>query len=260
MPDTPYSILDSQQHQLRRYYTDREQKLRIRRLPKAQHNAELANMQSAYDAQKFRISSMRSQLDDIRRSGTDPTLRDEAMWRLVVPPEQAAAMFPTVKKPTERVPISPPSLKSHLKTMVKFAEAAPSIGEIFTREKFEPRSQTDLIKQYTAWREAMGYANYTPGQQRQLDFQWDELMRDRPKYEWNPKSPEILSLRTYGGRITGIAAKKISPLAKSIEKGKKTWGWPTLTKPAYRVRSESELRKQGTKEAYQQGIKLGYWQ
>lgn len=256
MPDTPYSILDNQFNQLRRYYTDKEQKLRIRRLPKAQHNAELAGMQSAYDAQKFKISSMRSQLNNIRRSGTDPTLIDEAMWKLVAP-EQAAIRFPTKRIPTERVPISPTALGRHEEMMAEFAEAAPSVGEFFTREKFEPRSQVDLVKQYVGWREAIGYANYTPGQQRQLDIQWDDVMKGRPKYEWDPASPQIKALRTYGGRITSIAAKKVSPLAASIQK---SWGRPTLLKPAYRVRSEQELRKTGTREAYQQGIELGYWQ
>lgn len=51
----------------------------------------------------------------------------------------------------------------------------------------------------------------------------------------------------------------------------KTWGWPTLFEPAYRVRSEQaaeaptgpptadELRRQNTQEAWQLGISLGYW-
>ena len=50
-----------------------------------------------------------------------------------------------------------------------------------------------------------------------------------------------------------------------------TWGWPSLWEPAYRVRSEQptevptgiptadELRRLNTQEAYELGIKLGYW-
>lgn len=242
MPDTPYSILDNQQRQLQDFYESQEQQLRMRRLPKARHNAEIANMQSGYEAQKFRITSMRTQLDNIRESDIDPTLRDEAMWKLVVPPEHAAAMFPTVKKPTERVPISPPGLVSHKELIQQFAEAAEPVKEWFTREKLEPRTQENLIKQYVGWRETIGYTNYTPGQQRQLDIQWDDLMADRPKYKWDPKSPNIRALRTYGGRITGIAAKKISPLAKSIQTSKVPVG------VAYRTAAEAAEATLATRE------------
>lgn len=219
MANTPYSILDNQLTQLRSYYEDRERKLRIQQLPKARHNAVVSNMQAEYDANKFKIQSLRSQLDDVRRSNADPALANEAMWRLVVPEEHAAAMFPgPIKEPTERVPISPSGLISHKGTMEQFAKGA----------KEEPgwewgppkRKQENLEHQYVVWREAMGYNNYTPGQQRQLDFQWDTLMGEHKEYEWDPASPGIKTLRTYGGRLTGVAAKKISPLAKSIEKSK----------------------------------------
>ena len=220
MPDTPYSILDNQKQQLWAYYENKEQQLRARRLPRAQHSAAIAAMQSEYDAKKFRIQSMRNQLDEVNKLVPDPTARNEAMWKLVLPQETSAAMFQTERAPTERAPLSPQQLKTQLGVMEKFAEAAPPVKEYWTGVKQEPRKQEDLIAQYKTYREAMGYNNFTPGQQQQLDYQWDSLMRKRLKYKWNPKDVKIKALRPYGSRLAEIAGKKISPFAKSIKVSK----------------------------------------
>jgi hypothetical protein len=218
MPDTPYSILERRLSDLQDYYDDQVEKLKTQRPPKEQWNSVIAGFQSDYDRQKFQINSLRGQLDAIRRSDIDPDLAEEAAWRLVLPQEHAGAMFPTVRPKQEGAPISPPALTAQRTMIEDFAKGA----------KEEPgwewgppkRKQESLLEQYVNWRVGAGYDDFSPGQQKQLDFQWDRVMKTHPEYQWDPTSPDVSALRTGGSRLLGEAAKRVSPLAASIQKQK----------------------------------------
>ncbi len=224
----PDSIMRRRLEALKAHYKNKQSVLKGYKLSPKQHNSIVKNMQNEYDEQKFGMIAARLQVEDIKRGVAAGDIEqgagEEAMLRLILPKEHVNALFP--KEGKERTPLSPPALKGHLEKQEEFAEAAPSTGQFFTGQANEPRTQEDLVRQYIHWREQFGYDNFTPGQQRQLDIQWDNLMFDRPKYEWKPDSPEIKSLRTYGNRLSRAIGPKISPFAKSVKtaKPKTTFG------------------------------------
>ncbi len=99
---SPYSVVDQQLTTLRDRFAEQAKRLRDTGMPPEQHNKILAGMQADYDEKKYKIMDLRGQLDGIQKSITDgsvdPDLGKEAMWRLVLPPEHAAAMFPKQEK------------------------------------------------------------------------------------------------------------------------------------------------------------------
>jgi hypothetical protein len=116
----PYAITERSLRDLQDYYRSEEKKLRSYRLDPGTHTKIIAGLQEEYDQAKFKITSIQSQLNDIKRGiaagQIDPVLGQEAMMRLVVPQETAEAMFP--KEQRGPIPsatgISPSNIKSYV--------------------------------------------------------------------------------------------------------------------------------------------------
>jgi len=220
--NSPYQVLDQQFNSLRRFTQDQLDKLDARNLPEEQYNQIMAGMQADYDQQKFKISNMRSQLDTIRQDRTiAPELKNEAMWRMVLPPEHAAAMFPKqVAEPRGRMtPGEAVAYKKSFKEAIKPAYSAPYFGSnLYDSEK--------LKEIYFAERDKAGYGDQmNAAEQRGFDAAWDELLDSSKagKKAWNPDDPDILSSRTYDQRLLNIAAgkmtgKRVSPFAQGMSK------------------------------------------
>lgn len=228
MPDTPYSILDNQLSQLQEYYKDQQNKLADQRPDQEQWNRTIAGLQSDYDAHAFKINSLRSQLDGIKKNVSDPNLANEAMWRLVTPPEQAAAMFPN-QKAEPRGRFTPGEFKTYKDEFVlgiKTAEDKPFWG----RNTVDPEK---LKQRYFDSRETYGYDDQmNSSEKKAFDMAWDSAIKksgDKFSNVWSDlmkNDPDVFSSRTYGNRMLNVAAKKVSPLAASVQASK-----PTDTKP-----------------------------
>lgn len=212
----------------------------------------------------------------------------EAVWRLILPSETEKAMFQTADRGR---PLSLSQLRAREPeeeitkieaSIGEFVEVAPTIPKLLTLERNEPKTKEGLINQYRKWRRYLGFESLEPIVQRQYDDEWDAYMAGDKRFDewWSDKTRhelivEIKALRTPGkigkimrGRITG--ADGISPLGRSIVRTKPREPWfgfpggppppaPSQKKTAVPL-SEETLRRRGTKEAYEEGKKLGYWE
>jgi len=219
----PDSIMKRRLEALKAHYKNKQNILKGYKLSPKQHNGIVKRMQDEYDEQKFGMISARLQVEDIKRGITTGDIEqgagEEAMLRMILPKEHINAMFP--KEGTERTPLSPTALGGHEKMQREFVSAAEKESPHFwLPQTFERRTQEATMRQYLGWREAAGYENFTPGQQRQLDIQWDDIIAGKGQYEWDPASPQIKALRTYGNKLSRAIAPRISPLARSVQKTK----------------------------------------
>jgi len=151
----PYSVVKQNLHGLQSYYKNREDELRSYKLDPEAHNKAIAGLQEEYDQAKFKITSLQSQLDTIKRgmsSGQiNPTLGQEAMMRLVVPPETADAMFPRIKEPTVGVGgTSPTGLTAHIKRFDTIREGILDYpgGKRWWRWDTQQADREKMIKSY----------------------------------------------------------------------------------------------------------------
>jgi hypothetical protein len=231
--NTPYGVVDTQLENLWQEFNNQARNLRNSGLTAVQYNRTLTNMQADYDERKSRILGLRNQLDAIKRNVEDDIidskLGNEAMWRLVLPPEHAAAMFPRpVAVERERVPLSPSALESHGALMEAIAAETPETQRGWKWEPltgfrwgFPTRTFENMLIQYDKWRDQIGYDNFTLGQQKQLDIKWDAVMKIHKEYEWNSTDPRIKARRTYGQQLLNATSKKIpggqkTPFAQAI--------------------------------------------
>jgi len=155
--DTPYTILDKQLKSLQDYYKDQQNKLAAQQPSQEEWNSAIANMQSEFDAHKFKLDSLNTQLKNIEATVKDPALANQAMWRLVLPPEHAAAMFPKSEK-TE-----------------------PSVEKVKRELIATQQQQEDLArKQQRQRQEMMNRLNEIERQQR-----WNDMERDNWQLKYN---------------------------------------------------------------------------
>ncbi len=247
------------------------------------------DMRSKMKLAEGQLNSLKQMVDSGRIS---PEAGYEAMMRMVVPQEQAAAMFPrggSVDRPLGVGTLMGKSLSTSISEFAGRAKDTPAY------EWGHPRkSKESLLGQYNQWRQQLGYDQLNPVQQNQLDMQWDIYMKNDEAFDkwWTDKkkrqSPvvEVRAMRAKGdlskqmaGRVTGTPSMM---RGLSTPMGKATTPRSTLSKvagvisPMYGAYKGSqklveefkewrkdptaeELRGEKTKEAYEQGKKLGYW-
>jgi hypothetical protein len=219
---TPQMVL---QEQYRKLQT--ETKAKEAAFPKSDpelYAKHIQGLQKEFDKRKAEIFSQGEQFDQVdmmvQAGLMDPQAADETKWRMVLPTDIAKNM---VHPGAQGTPMSPGSLtnKAMVGSIGQFSQAAPeqAVGKFFStspiqnlKDWFTPnyRSQSDLVKQYRAWRDFVGYEVRPPVQQRQLDIQWDDMLAADKKNKWNPKSPEISALRAKGS-ISRAAAAQVMP-------------------------------------------------
>lgn len=117
----PFTVLNKNQNELKEHYKRREKTLKGYGLSQEAHNKAIAQMQQEYDESKFKFTSVRLQLDDIKRgmaSGQiDPMKGLQAQMQLVAPQGTVEAMFPKPERqPTVGVTgVSPSGMASYVK-------------------------------------------------------------------------------------------------------------------------------------------------
>lgn len=242
---TPYTVLDENLTQMQEYFKNQENQLKRTMLTDREYSSQIDRLQKEYDLNKSNIVSHRQRLDMIKKFTNEglvsPDQAEKAMWSTVLPNEAMRAMYPPVKEEKFETLFSPSQLQSHLGPMVDFAVSAEQrpgkyktilgIPQLLGGKKEGPRTQGSLLQQYITWRQQIAYDSMSSTKQRQLDQQWDALMRngitDRegetilpPNNEWNPQSTEVQAWRQKGPLIKA-ARKFITPFGTSILAGKK---------------------------------------
>lgn len=230
----PYRVLNKNQNELKEYYKRRESTLKGYKLPQEAHNRAIAQMQQEYDKSKFKFTSTRLQLNDIKRgmaSGQiDPDNGVKAMMQLVSPQGTVEAMFPKVKT-EQRGRFTPGEFKSYVK---EFGEAAESTivnpwGWGKGSRKYSDPEQ--LKEQYFGVRAKYGYdIDMNTTEKKAFDLAWDQALSGskhttKTWKQLKKTDPDVFMSRTYDARLLNIAARKaqgqpISPMARSLQKQK----------------------------------------
>lgn len=218
---TPYSVIEEQSRARYGFYQSQEEELKGQMLTDTDYNKGVVGIQKQWDRDKEALAQGKRSLDKIQKLMDEglitPEAGNEAMWRLVLPGETEAAMFPKeVKAPTGR-PFGPGALGSQREFIEAFAAGAPEQpGWEWGPPK---RTQPDLMRQYQLAKQQIGYddPSWTQTQRQQFDMNWDDIMQGHPEYDWNPQSPGVKALRGQG-KLQEAAAKQITPLASSVRK------------------------------------------
>jgi len=176
-------------------------------------------------------------------------------------------LYPSVKEPKSGpAPFSGARVRSSSALMGEFiAGAEDKRGLEWGRPE---KTRESLIEQYSAWRDQVGYEQLDPIHQRQLDQRWDTLMKsDKTFNKWfsdkSKKTPaaevKALRLKSDFGREMSKRFVKQSPRAVNSPIGSSLRS--TMVKQPQRQQppSPEELKANGSRAAYEQGVKLGYW-
>ena len=244
---TPYSIVENQLQERYGYYEAQEKELKGQMLTDTQYNKSVAGLQEQWGADKENITRNKRQLDQlqdfVKKGIITPEAGAEAQWRLVLPPEAQAAMFP--KESGGKV-----FSLSELGAQQEFIETVAAGAPEQPGMEWGPpkRTQEGLMQQYQFAILQAGYDDPSRAQtipRRQFDMNWDTVMRNHPEYEWDPESPSVKALRGQG-KLQQAAAKQITPLATSVRKDmlKQTnhgrW-YPAGKEPERKVVAKKEL-------------------
>ena len=237
---------------------------------------------SLFNKFKFDAQQQAQQLQQIdalvQQGSINPEAAKEALWRIVLPQETERAMFPG--QGAQQTPYSMSQMRGAISVSIdEFAQGATDTPGL---EWGDPKKETDsLINQYMKWRSLIGYDNLNPVRQNQLDMQWDAKMHDEDKFgNWfsddGKRKPmaQISALRPTGRigdamkkRVLGSISVTGSPLGASVKKQKEKMDFRFSKPGVYDVPkqetreqpSADQLKRAGTEEAYNAGVKLGYW-
>lgn len=228
----PYNILNNNLTQLQDYYKGKEKTLKNYNLAPEAFNRAIAKMQDEYDTAKFNITSVKSQLDNIKRGVArgqiDPMVGQQSMMQMVLPDETFRAMFPPQQQTSQRGRFTPNEFRSYVK---EFSEAVGSaVVKPWLKRNYADPSQ--LKEQYFGARAKYGYdTDMNTTEKKAFDLAWDQAISGNKNTlkAWNGlvcNDPEIFMSRTYDARLLDIAVKKargesISPMARSLQKQKK---------------------------------------
>jgi len=210
-----------------------------------------------------------------------------ALWEIAIP-----GSTKQMGKEQPVTPYSPSYITSPgvIESMQQFAGGAQE--DPWYKPGIDHKTKQGLLRAYSEWKSQVGYdyVGRNPRErmvkQAQLDQRWDDLMRSDAKYsKWfidkKKRTPisEVKSMRATGPLSQAMGRRlKQSPISQSMiqkkqqaEKKKaprKTlagyYGIPPKDRPPLwkyeHPDSPEALRKAGTKEAFEKGVKLGYWE
>jgi hypothetical protein len=222
--ESPFGVIDQQAGTLKQRFGEQFKRLQSQNLPPEQHNKILAGMQADYDAEKYKLSDIRTQLDGIQsaiESGVvDPALGQQTQWKLAAP-HMAGAFRPPAQEPRGRM--TPGEMTAFGK---KFTESrdrayvAPWMGKnYYDSEK--------LKQEYLTNRATYGYDDQMNTSEKQaFDIQWDAVMAAKPAADkvWKnllANDPDLMTSRPYGSQLLGVAGqkvtgKRVSPFAQGV--------------------------------------------
>ncbi len=180
-----------------------------------------------------RIQVTRSNLNQIDRMVAGRRLSPEqgeaAKWKIVLPKEAEAAMFPGGGAGAMAyMPSTLKGLEEDLQTNYVKGDA-PWYKGGFGRDV---KSQTKVMDVYKQWQSDRGYWHPSMGQYRraQLDELFDANASDMTNWDWDPTSGEVRASRTsQRSGLTGAASRMIdttrripgkSPMAEQVIQSK----------------------------------------
>lgn len=225
----PYVVYNKNKNEIKNYYKNKAKTLDGYNLSPEAHNKAMAQIQEESNEVRFKFTSTRLQLDDIKQgmaSGQiDPMNGQQAMMQLVAPQGTVEAMFPKPQKqPTVRHGrFSPQQLKTfgeNFKEVSKTAIVNPPGWGKSQRKQADPEK---LEENYFMFRESDGYDDMTTTQKKQYDKRYDASMNVNPRIGkvWRPMvaeggNTEIRMARTYGNRFleTAVAGAQGKPITQ----------------------------------------------
>ena len=273
----PREIAEQQFKQIHNQFSQQEDILMNTEMSDEDFNNSMQQLQSKYTEVKSKFDASMAELDTVERltqqGAITPEAANEAMFRMVVPPETAAAMFPrqaTQRQPSR--PLTPGQMESYDESIGQHVESAPSkersgVGALLLgqHENFfgKSKSQSALTAAYMKWRDRIQYDVYEPHHQRQLDTEWDAVMASDDRFEWDASKPEVRILRTKGPIGSAIINKKFQTPTRMSGNGPIQVGIAKQLpqqKTDQRVRVRGKDGKVGTIPASQlnEALKSGY--
>ncbi len=238
------------------------------------------DMRSKMKLAEGQLNSLKQMIDSGRIS---PEAGYEAMMRMVVPQETAAAMFPRGGGADKPLGIGTLMGRSLATSISDYADYAKDLRGF---EWGDPRKdKNSLLGQYDQWRQQIGYDQLNPVQQNQLDMQWDMYMEGEAFENWwtdkDKRSPitEVKAMRAKGDlskqmarRVSGTPSMTrglSTPMGKAMTATFSTPALPmsgaikaitgVFKKETKRQPTAEGLRRDPTPENYELGKKLGYW-
>ena len=273
----PREIAEQQFKQIHNQFSQQEDILMNTEMSDEDFNNSMQQLQSKYTEVKSKFDASMAELDTVERltqqGAITPEAANEAMFRMVVPPETAAAMFPrqaTQRQPSR--PLTPDQLENFDESIGQHVQSAPSkerggvsallLGQ---HENFfgKSKSQSSLTAAYMKWRDRIQYDMYEPHHQKQLDTEWDAVMNSDDRFEWDANKPEVRILRTKGPISSAIINKKFQTPTRMTGNGPMQVGIAKQLpqqKTEQRVRVRGKDGKVGTIPASQlnEALKSGY--
>ncbi len=287
LPNSPYAVIQSRfkdtKYLLGRQFQQDERALQSQYLTDNEYKAKNAQLNAHYNKiLSGQATEFRSRIGELNRikamagrgemSGQNAY---QAGWKMVLPAETYAARFPKADRIGARAqPLSAPAIRSAGNMMSEFIAGAEEKRGI---EWGKPRrTLASMYSKYVDWRAQSGYNEMDPLHQKQLDLRWDAIMRSDKVYrDWfadKDKKKVVAGVRSLRskGRLSGIAADKlapprvvqpsITPLGRSFQVQLDSKAKKHLPDTDKSAPTAEELRNKATEEAYNQGVKLGYWQ
>lgn len=261
----PREIAEQQFKQIHNQFAEQENILQNTEMSDEDFNNSMTQLQSKYAEAKSKFDSSMAELNTVERltqqGAITPEAAEQAMFRMVVPPETAAAMYPKQAAPERTSPFLPGTLQNFDETILQFAESAPDKKGL---EWGDPhKTQSTLTASYMKWRKYVQYDEHDSSRQKQLDQEWDAVMAGNKKYEWNPDKPEVRILRSKGPLGSAIANKKFQTPTRMSGNGPMQVGIAKelpQQKTEQRVRVRGRDGKVGTIPASQlnEALKSGY--
>ena len=277
----PREIAEQQYKQIHNQFSQQEDILMNTEMSDEDFNNSMQQLQSKYTEVKSKFDASMAELDTVERltqqGAITPEAANEAMFRMVVPSETAAAMFPrqaTQRQPSR--PLTPGQMESYDESIGQHVQSAPSkdrpgwdwpqelISDWTDQKRFAPKkSQSALTAAYMKWRDRIQYDVYEPHHQRQLDTEWDAVMASDDRFEWDASKPEVRILRTKGPIGSAIINKKFQTPTRMSGNGPIQVGIAKQLpqqKTDQRVRVRGKDGKVGTIPASQlnEALKSGY--
>lgn len=254
----PYAIYNKNLNDLNENYKRREKALEGYGLSQEGYIRAVGQIRQEYDRMRFKFTTTKSQLDDIKRGMAfgqiDAISGQKAMWELVAPQETVAAMFPR-QPAVSAVGVSPTGMASYVKRFETVREGMiKKVGPKWYKWDKKQAIPKEMVKRYFTERNIANLndprnAAKIPGFNQAFiqSMGEDERTADLIEKLLDPETGDPRMLAAFSPDSSMNRAfmrqfrttKGVSPFARALQKErKKTWGWPTLTKPAYRVRPE----------------------
>ena len=272
---TPQLYLENQYRLLQSQAADWERSLQSQGLNEEDYANEIGRMQEQITEQVSAFQAKAQQLTTIKGMAgitMDEEAATKANWAAVLPREVMEAMYPEQPEVSKREPFSLNEMKAVGVSVEQFAKDTPKTtlkkryglgGADWTKRDIRGRSQKDIMERYRGWKQFIGYEGLTPVEKRQVDGEWDAWISEKGEsWKWDVTSNKSsVRAERAGGPLTRAYGSQFrqtptgpleatNPLQNSIAR--------SLPKKKKQPTAE-ELNQNKTRENYELGKSLGYW-